>query len=75
MYIYLLSTRYSYTIVLSCLLELYARGTCLNHEAKPSSLNARLERTIQKGYIFINSVSGLYYDIKQLVSMHVRRCH
>ena len=38
---------YSYTIALSGLFELYARGGCLNHEAKPSGLNARLERTIQ----------------------------
>ena len=38
---------YSYTIVLSGLFELYVRGRCLNHEAKLSVLNARLERTIQ----------------------------
>ena len=38
---------YSYTIALSGLFELYVRGGCLNHEAKPSGLNARLERTIQ----------------------------
>ena len=38
---------YSYTIALSGLFELYARGRCLNHEAKPSGLNTRLERTIQ----------------------------
>ena len=38
---------YSYTIALSGLFELYARGGCLNHEAQPSDLNARLERTIQ----------------------------
>ena len=31
---------YSYTIALSGLFELYARGRCLNHEAKPSGLNA-----------------------------------
>ena len=37
---------YSYTIALSGLFELYARGGCLNHEAKPSGLNARLE-TVQ----------------------------
>ena len=38
---------YSYTRALSGLFELYARdrGGCLNHEAKPSGLNARLERT------------------------------
>ena len=38
---------YSYTIALSGLFELYVRGGCLNYEAKPSGLNARLERTIQ----------------------------
>ena len=38
---------YSYTIALSGLFELYARGGCLNHEAKPSGLNACLEHTIQ----------------------------
>ncbi len=38
---------YSYAIALSGLFELYVRGGCLNHEAKPSGLNARLERTIQ----------------------------
>ena len=38
---------YSYTIALSDLFELYARGGCLNHEAKPSGLNVRLEHTIQ----------------------------
>ena len=38
---------YSYTIALSGLFELYTRGGCLNHEVKPSGLNARLERTIQ----------------------------
>ena len=38
---------YSYTIALSGLFELYARGRCLNHEAKPSGLNAHLKRTIQ----------------------------
>ena len=38
---------YSYTIALSGLFELYARGGCLNHEAKLSGLNVRLERTIQ----------------------------
>ena len=38
---------YSYTIALSGLFELYARGGYLNHEAKPSGLNACLERTIQ----------------------------
>ncbi len=41
------SISYSYTIALSGLFELYARGRCLNHEAKPSGLNMRLERTIQ----------------------------
>ena len=38
---------YSYTIALSGLFELYTRGGCLNHEAKPSGLNTHLERTIQ----------------------------
>ena len=38
---------YSYTIALSGLFELYARGGCLNHEVKPSGLNVCLERTIQ----------------------------
>ena len=38
---------YRYTIVLSGLFELYTRGGCLNHEAKPSGLNVHLERTIQ----------------------------
>ena len=38
---------YSYTIVLSGLFELYATGGSLNHEAKPSGLNACLECTIQ----------------------------
>ena len=38
---------YSYTIAVSGLFELYARGGCLNHEAKPSGLNTHLERTIQ----------------------------
>ena len=38
---------YSYTIALSGLFELYARGGCLNHEVKPSGLNMCLERTIQ----------------------------
>ena len=61
-------TSYSYTIALSGLFELYARGGCLNHEAKPSDLNACLERTIHDKAIDY-SVSGLYYDVKQLVSM------
>ena len=38
---------YSYTIALSGLFELYARGGWLNHKAKPSGLNAHLECTIQ----------------------------
>ena len=38
---------YSYTIALSGLFELYVRGGCLNHEAKPSGLNMCLERAIQ----------------------------
>ena len=38
---------YSYTIALSGLFELCARGGCLNYEAKSSGLNAHLERTIQ----------------------------
>ena len=42
-----ISICYSYTIALSGSFELYARGGCLNHEAKPSGLNARLEHTIQ----------------------------
>ena len=38
---------YSYTIALSSLFELYTRGGCLNHTAKPSGLNVHLKRTIQ----------------------------
>ena len=37
----------TYTIALSWFIELYAQGTRLNHEAKPSGLNTRLSRTIQ----------------------------
>ena len=44
---YTYHVRYSYTIALSGLFELYVRGGCLNHEVKPSGLNACLKRTIQ----------------------------
>ena len=35
------------TLALSGLFELYTRGGYLNHMAKPSGLNMRLERTVQ----------------------------
>ena len=38
---------YGYTIALSGLFELYARGGHLSHEAKLSGLNVRLEHTVQ----------------------------
>ena len=37
----------SYTIALSGVFELYARGRCLNHKAKPSGLIVPLEHAIQ----------------------------
>ena len=37
----------TYTIALSGLFELYARGGRLNHLGSPWSLNARLSHTIQ----------------------------
>ena len=40
-------TSYSYTIALSGVFELYTKGGSLNHEAKQSGFNVRLECTIQ----------------------------
>ena len=37
----------TYTIALSWFIELYARGTRLNHSASPCGLNTRLSRTIE----------------------------
>ena len=42
--------RYSYTIALSDLFELYMRGRHLNHETKLSGLNVCLECTIQMNH-------------------------
>ena len=46
-------------IYLKCI---YRRGRHLNHKAKPSGLNARLERTNEINQDKGQSVTGLYYD-------------
>ena len=42
-----------YNIALTGLFELYTSGGHLNHEAKPSGLNARLECTIQYKWLIL----------------------
>ena len=66
----LLLISYSYTIALSGLFELYARGGCLNHEAKSSGT---WFKRAPRAYNSINHDKALgysiVYDVKQLVSI------